>query len=476
VSTADHRGEEPGAAVSTAAPAAAQPADRPEQSTGQGDAPHGRAGGPRWVSWACLAGVVVLGLVLVGSFVRAYEPLSPLDEMQHIDYVNHLLRGDTVELGDTLEPETQQAVACRGVDMEYLPPPCEGPYRVQDFPNAGYNTAYIHSPLYYGITAAWFTAVDAVGHPGDRVSAMRSSGFLWVTLGVLAGWALFSALRLPVVLRVAGCLLFLSSPTVVLAFGTVTNDATAIPVGAAVAWAVVRWDQGRSGVWLPALLSVVGVLLKTTNVGVVGMAVLFVCFRAWQRRSDAGTAPRAVIRRSAVFVAVVAGASAVVALGWAAVAASTATISASEVPQNAGVVVPSLEPETLFQALPTFVLPLEPAFPEPLRGPVLESVGSLVSVGLLVLFVLGARSRAPQIAALAFGTGGALLALGPLLTVVNYVAAGIAIDIPTRYGLSLVPAAVAVGLAGATGPRGRWVLTGLVGGCALLVARRLLLA
>src|SRR3712207_7825539 len=68
---------------------------------------------------APLTGMVLLAVLLVGLFIRAYEPLSPLDEMEHIDYVHHLLDGDMVELGDTRSEEhtselqSRQYLVCR---------------------------------------------------------------------------------------------------------------------------------------------------------------------------------------------------------------------------------------------------------------------------------------------------------------------------------------------------------------------------
>jgi hypothetical protein len=432
-----------------------------------------------WVAAAApLAGVALLGVLMVVLYIRAYGPLSPLDEMEHIDYVNHLLHGDMVELGDTLEPETERAVACRGIDLPYQPPPCGGPYATSDFPTGGYNTAYIHAPVYYGITAAWVWVWEHVPLPGDDVSLMRSSGILWVVTAMVLMWAMLNALQLSRVQRVTGCLLALSSPTVVLAFGTVTNDATALAVGAAVTWAVVRWDQGRVPVWLLALLCAVGVLLKATNVGVVGLAVLYVATRTWQRHRAKGSAPGRSWNRGLAVVATIAVGTGVAAVGWTLIQKGMARISPSDVPQNLAHLAPSFDLSWLFEALPTFLTPLAPAFPQPLRGAVVVSVGSLVSVVLVVLFALGAaaRHRRADIGALAVATGTALLALGPLLVMLNWVGGGIHVDIPTRYGLSLVPAAIAVGVSAARGPRQQWALAAFAGVCCLLVLRRLLLA
>ena len=108
-------------------------------------------------------------------------------------------------------------------------------------------------------------------------------------------------------------------------------------------------------------------------------------------------------------------------------------------------------------------------------GPVLVSEGSTVSVALVVLFGLGvaARRRREDIGALAAATATALLGLGPLLVIINWVAAGVSFEIPTRYALSLVPAVIAVGVSAAHRPWQRWALASFAGLCCLVVLRHL---
>src|SRR4051794_29846321 len=312
-----------------------------------------RAAGP-------LTGIVLLAVLMVVLFIRAYGPLSPLDEMEHIDYVHHLLDGDMVELGDTFDPATERAVACRGVDLPYTPPPCGGPYVTADFPNAGYNTAYIHAPIYYGVTAVWVWVGEHVPLPGDDVSLMRSSGILWTIATFILMWAMLNALQLSRLQRVAGCLLALASPTIVLALGTVTNDATAVAVGAAVTLAVVRWDQGRAPLWLLTVVCALGVLLKATNIGVVGLAVAYIAIRTWQRHRAAAPGSGPGIRRMlwpvAAVTAVVAGV-AVTTLAWTVYQGSVARMSPSLLPQNAAVTAAGFPFSSLFQSLKTFLMP-----------------------------------------------------------------------------------------------------------------------
>jgi hypothetical protein len=412
--------------------------------------------------------------------IRSYGPLSPLDEMEHIDYVQHLLDGDMVELGDTLDPATERAVACRGIDLPYVPPPCGGPYSTTDFPNLGYNTAYIHAPLYYGVTAAWTWVGQHFSLPGDDVSLMRSSGIIWTVATVLLMWAMLSALGLSRLQRVTGCLLLLASPTVILALGTVTNDATAVAVGAAATLAVVRWDQGRAPLWSVVLLCAVGVLLKATNIGIVGLVVAYIAIRSWQRHRLEGSAPgvtrKRALRLVAAVTAVVAG-TAVTTLAWTYFQANAARISPANLPQNTAFLADRFNPAWLFQELSTFVIPIEAAFPMPLRGPLIVAVGSGVSVALVVLFVLGvaSRRRPEDIGALAGAAATALLGLGPLLVLVNWVAAGVYFEIPTRYGLSLAPAVVAVGVSAAHGPKQRFAVFGFAAVSCLLVLGHLAL-
>jgi len=306
---------------------------------------------------------------------------------------------------------------------------------------------------------------------------MRSSGILWTIATFILMWAMLNALQLSRLQRVAGCLLALASPTIVLALGTVTNDATAVAVGAAVTLAVVRWDQGRAPLWLLTVVCALGVLLKATNIGVVGLAVAYIAIRTWQRHR-AGVPARSSTRRALGGVAAVVAGTAVTTLAWMAWQSGAARMPPSQLSQNAEMTAAAFDPSWRFGALSTFVRPLTVWYPQPLRGVVLPSEGSLVSVVLVVLFVLGvaARDRREDIGALAGATATALLGLGPLLVVVNWVSAGIYFDIPMRYGLSLIPAVIAVGVSAARGPKQRWALVCFAVVCCLVVLRRLVLA
>jgi hypothetical protein len=168
----------------------------------------------------------------------------------------------------------------------------------------------------------------------------------------------------------------------------------------------------------------------------------------------------------------------IAALGWTLVQKSVARISTADIPQNLNFAAPAFDVAWLFQALSEFVIPLEAAFPQPLRGTVVVAEGSLIDVTLVVLFVLGvaARHRRPEIGALAVATAVALLSLGPLLVIANWIGGGIHVTLPTRYGLVMIPAVIAVGVSAARGSRQQWALLTFAGLCCLLVLRRLVLA
>jgi hypothetical protein len=420
-----------------------------------------------------LVGVLLLAVAMVVLFIRAYEPLSPLDEMEHIDYVHHLLDGDMVELGDTFDPATERAVACRGVDLPYTPPPCGGPYVTADFPNAGYNTAYIHAPLYYGVTAGWVWLGERLALPGDDVSLMRSSGILWAAATVVLMWALLGSLRLSRGQRLAGCLLVLASPTVVLALSTVTNDSTAVAVGAAVTLAVVRWDQGRAPLWVVVLVCAVGVLLKATNIGVVGLAVAYVALRAWQRHRAAAPGEGPGIGRVLWPVAAVVAGVGVTTVAWTLYSAGVARISPSDLPRDPQLTAPGFDVSLLFQGVASVLRSQETWFP----GPLPTAVSSFAKVTLVVLFVLAvaARDRRDDIGALAGATAVAVLGLGPVLAVVDWLGSDVSFDISMRYALSLVPAVAAVAVTAARSRLQAWALAAVAGLCCLLAFLALLL-
>ena len=220
--------------------------------------------------------------VLVTAHVAAYEMVSPFDEGVHFDYVVKVLEGDVVTKGERLGQVAMREIACRGVDLEGLvPPPCEAgrTYKAAAFPNEGYNSADIHPPVYYGITAVIGRALVALGLAPDLFAAGRLVGILWLALGLLATWYLGRELRIPTLPLAVALALVASTPTLLHSSSTITNDSVALLAGAAVVLTMLRWESGRGSLWLMSVAAVLAIAIKATNIVIIGVAALYLLLR-----------------------------------------------------------------------------------------------------------------------------------------------------------------------------------------------------
>jgi len=229
----------------------------------------------------------------------------------------------------------------------------------------------------------------------------------------------------------------------------VTNDATGLAAGAAVLLATLRWDQGRFRLWVPVVVAAAAVLLKATSLAVLLLACAFVLVRAWQRASlERRPWWTALPRPALTFVGCLAVAAGVIGIGWSALSTARAHMDERLIPQNVTLSADHFELSWLTTSLLSMTTPLQPQFLQSvLTGQAGTIVANLVNVGLLVLAVVGAVRSEPGsvVRALAISTGAAMLAFGPLLTLINYATLGVQFGIPARYGFTLVPAMLALG-------------------------------
>jgi hypothetical protein len=126
---------------------------------------------------------------------------------------------------------------------------------------------------------------------------------------------------------------------------------------------------------------------------------------------------------------------------------SRATLDPLGIPQTMIMVKDQFDPSWLAAGLLAVIAPLEPEWLQAVMAGVIGSwVAYVTSFALLGLAVLGAvRSEAGSVVrALSIATGLAALTFGPLLTLVTYASLHVWYPIPARYGLSLLPAMLAI--------------------------------
>lgn len=209
-----------------------------------------------------IACAVLLGasLLLVGLHVRAYPTLSPIDELQHIDYAIKAGDLDIVRRNELVGFEAMSEAACRGVDAPgYESPPCGATdYDPADFQERGVNTAASQFPPYYVVTGLLARAVTATGVLDSFVTAARLIGALWLGAALAVIWYTMSLLGVRRRSRAIVSALFLFTPLVLFHTATVNADASLMLTGALVLLAAVQYDRGR--------LSFLGLILTCTAV------------------------------------------------------------------------------------------------------------------------------------------------------------------------------------------------------------------
>ncbi len=410
---------------------------------------------------APVAVILGLSMLVVGLHVRAYPKLSPIDELQHIDYLYRVRGGDIVRMGDRVGQDALREEACRGLDSPFPVPPCRPgvTYRSAEFQELGVNTADIHPPTYYAVTSVVARIFQLFGAE-SLVTAGRLAGGIWLGAGLALLWLLGEALgirRLPLAIVLV---LVASTPTVVHASATVNPDAGALLSGAGLLAAAVWFERTKRRAWPIALVAAVAVLLKTTVVLAVGASALYLVIRAWRGAGGLRGAWRDERRLLVGAAALVAG-GILALVGWVVVHQALAYVSTN--PQIERFRVPGLTGNDVAgQLLALFTPVTNPYLPGFLASNMVLAIVQLFGLALAGAGV-GAflYAQAPdRRETVALAATAVLLVGGVAFTLANFfLNSGIFVAIPPRYGLSVLPM-LALGLAQALRSRVSIAVTG----------------
>ena len=402
-----------------------------------------------------LLAALAIAVLIVGLHVHRYRSISPIDELQHIDAVEkfpHVIRR-----GELIGEAAMREESCRGIDANFFPPPCDAPVlHPADYQEQGYNTTYIHPPLYYGATHIVAVVIDKLPGVDGLVTASRLAGALWLMLGLTVLWWVLVARGVPPLGQFAVLTMLASTPVVIHASTTVNPDALALAAGAAVLWALHRWEQGRARSWLLAVTTAICISFKFTHVAGVGLVLAYLVIVAVDRwlttREFDAELRRHLLQAFWILVAV-----GVTQLVWSTVQEQLALVPREAIPMVGQNQVDSLPLIRFAQELHTMVTPVRtPYLPPPLRRTsVTYSVQLLDLLGLAAIAsaaVYGAaRSR---IRLFALATALAMIATGPVMAVAFYVSSRLGSDVPSRYGIALLPG---IALCAAPALQRRWV-------------------
>lgn len=274
------------------------PSDGPAAESTPGDPPIGViTTSPSWsrVDWWACGALLVAALVLVALHVRAYPPASPIDEMQHIDYV---LKAGDFEIpreGDRIGQAAMAEVACRGIDFSgiVLPPCGLDSYDPNDFPESGFNTAAGQWPIYYSITGVASRVVSELPGIESQVTAARLMGGLWLGAAMVLIWYLLAMFGVPRPQRAVMSALTMTTPLVVFHSSTLNADALLLLSGAIAAIATLNFEHGRLRWWWLSAVYLALVVTEPTNLLACGVGTGYLVLRV-TTRNDETTVRRAV--------------------------------------------------------------------------------------------------------------------------------------------------------------------------------------
>ena len=394
-----------------------------------------------------LVAVYGSSLLAVGLHVRAYPKFSPLDELQHFDYMVKASRGDVVRKGERVGQTAMREEACRGLDASFRPPPCDtARFDPDDFQEHGYNTADSQAPLYYGATGLVARLIVATGLTDSLLTGGRLAGGLWLGTGLLVLLALLHELRVGRFQRFVAVMLVLAAPVVLHASATVNPDGSLLVGGGLVLLAVLRWERGALSWWWAGPIAFVAYVLDPATALAVFLGVVYVGVRVVQRRTRGEGAPRPPSELVRLVGAL--GTAVVLAFVVGTVVRKSIALDVGDVvlPRDVARRPTTLSLGLLARQVPVLVTPLDkpfmPAFLRTEFAVVFVTVTGWLALAASLGGALFGRVGS-RITALAVATTTVMLAGGPLW-VLYRLPADKFFPIQARYGLSFVPALVAL--------------------------------
>jgi hypothetical protein len=400
--------------------------------------------------WGLPLALVIVSVVTMLLHVRAYTVLSPIDELQHLDYLDQASRFDLVQPGERVGELAMREEACRGIDAPgFVTPPCNAPeLSPEQFQELGINTASSHPPVYYTVAGLGARFIDALPGIDSFLTAGRLTGALFLAAGAVLTYVLARRLRAraPAAMGAAG--LVVTTPVVLHSSAVVNNDAPSLLIGAGVVLAALAVAEGRLHPWCLALLAMVATSLKVTNLAVVGCALLILLMSSGVRAlSDPRSSRFKAATTFLLWPVAIGGLALVPPLAWAIVGHSYAVSDAPVAPMTANAQVDAIGLDHFIANLFSTLTPVQNAYvPHSLNTPLIVTlmIGFNLVLAAAVVGLSWRKSPGETATRVARASLFCMLLAGPLFVLLVFVFAGSYVAIPPRYGLSLVPAAAAV--------------------------------
>lgn len=411
------------------------------------------SGAAIWVrdDWYVCLGLFLVSLLFVGLHQASYETLSPIDELQHVDFVIRAGEFDIPLRNERVGQEAMAEAACRSVDA----PGYEGPrcgldeYDPADFQENGFNTAASQFPPYYVVTGVTARALTEIGVFDSKVTAARTLGALWAGAAWSVCWYLMALLGIRRRARTVALTLLLVTPlTIFHAGATVNADVSLMLTGALAVLATMKYEAGRLWWWwLPPIYA--GLLfVEATNILAIAACGAYLIVR---QGSDATMpwrwrlAPLVIPPSLFLFRTEIAGRVHEALFPPAPRASAGDRVSSAPMFVNHRIDEVSID-KVLGQLSSTFTPVRNPYFSPPLRSQVTIAGVELtnwllISLMFATAFVVAVTDRAAWWARV---TIAALLAAGPFYTFYFAYFSNQDFPAPARFALPLVPLMVVV--------------------------------
>jgi hypothetical protein len=408
--------------------------------------------------------LILLSLVVTVVQVPGHRGLSPFDEYVYLDYLAKVPSEVAVHTGEKTGLFAREQLGCRGLRI-LAPAPdarCQRAEAEQNalFPWNGVTSADLYTPFYFVVTRVLAEPLVWLGV--DLTDAGRSTGFVWMAIGSVALYLALRRLKVKTLPAFGASVLVIGSAGVYWADTYVSTDATAIAFGGLLLYQLTRVEQTKRGyVWFVAL-SVLATLFKLQNLLAVAVVCLVLVFRAailaFDEQTTLGSRVCAWISDRRTIAAILAILlSGVAEAAWNVYRASTAVGPA-----------PPQTPEHLgFLALTSeFFKFLGYQGTAPGLGGSQGLWVTTVVQGLSIAGVLGLAAVSQwRSAESTYSLSVLTVALlgGPILAVTNLLATGYYFELPSRYGLSLLPLIIGCTALLCSKRKGTEIVFGIIG-------------
>ena len=411
-------------------------------------------------------------LAFIPAFIHIvqYSQFSPIDELRHLDYALQITRGQVPKLGDLLGQDALREESCRGIDFQWLDPPCDsGKFKPEVFRDDGWQTASPHPPTYYILAGISGRALRGPGILDERViDGARLMSALLFGFGFVATFAAGRQLGVRSFPLLAGLSLLITLPGALHSASIVTPDSFAMLAGGGALLAAILWKKNLlSGRWLIIIGGLVG-FTKLTNLVMLLAVVAWLVMEALIQKRD-GQRELSLVKAPLLMFAT----GALTSGAWIFLQSLRATISADIVPQTIAMKfngIPPLKhllnPETLLTWFP----PGNGFDNARFFNQYVSLMRSLVFpllIGALIVSALRTR-KGNDIASLSLFAGLAGLLGAPAFIIGTALTSGVLIRAEGRYAVCLLPVYV-IAIASQSKGRVGDVLLGLIGSSAWII-------